>query len=225
MLGGFRKIVAIDESRNVLRLIYGATECGIICQWSEQYDPEGPEYASIGKIIKGSKIKVVDVETKKDLGPGQEGEIYVQSPCFMAGYMNEDLAEEELKENDWWKMGDIGYYDDNGYLYFVSRMKDILKYRGVQLAPSELEEILLQHPAVAEACVVGKLHAIDGDQPAAFVVKKLNTSVSEKELEEFVAARVPNSKRIRAGVHFIDSIPKSAVGKYLSKSLLKLLEN
>ena len=116
-------------------------------------------------------------------------------------------------------MDDIGYYDNDGYFYIVDRLKELIKVKGFQVAPAELEEVLLTHPQVADCAVLGMPDNRAGEIPKAFVVRKSN-EVSEKELISFVSSKVSEYKHLKGGVRFVDSIPKSPSGKIL-KRLLK----
>ncbi|XP_014259889.1 4-coumarate--CoA ligase 1-like [Cimex lectularius] len=211
----------VFNNRNILLSGYGSTEVGIVSQNFKELPVNTRMYEGVGQISHGVTLKIVDLTSGKELGPGEDGEICVKSHCFMAGYMNKDLENTELDSEGWWHMGDIGHYDESGYLYFTSRLKEIMKFRGVQIAPAELEKILYKHPDVIEACVVGMQHDIDGEWPTAFVIKQSNSSLTEKELCKLVEENVADSKRLRGGVHFVSSLPKNAVGKVVRKELLK----
>ncbi|KAK9497743.1 hypothetical protein O3M35_004408 [Rhynocoris fuscipes] len=210
------------NGRPGLRIIYGATEAGVISEWKSEIDPESREYESIGQPIEGVQLKIVNTDTNEIVGAEEEGEICVKSPNIMAGYMN--VKTEDLDSDGWWHLGDIGYYDKNGFIYYVSRLKDIFKYRGIQIAPSEIENVILKHGDVADACVVGKPHLIDGEWPTAFVILKPNAKATDKDIEEFVTANVPDSKKLRGGVHLVEAFPRNAVGKILTKDLIKSLQ-
>ena len=112
----------------------------------------------------------------------------------------------------------IGYYDNNGYFYIVDRLKELIKVKGFQVAPAELEGILLTHPHVADCAVVGIPDNRAGEIPRAFVVRKSN-KVSEKELDSFMSSKVSEYKQLKGGVWFVDSIPKSPSGKILRRLL------
>ncbi|XP_014260330.1 4-coumarate--CoA ligase 1-like [Cimex lectularius] len=217
-----RKCVFNDN--NVLHSAYGSSEAGFVSCFENQVPVDCPEYGSVGQVIPGMTVKITDLESGKEQGPREEGEICVKSDYFMAGYMNKNLETTDLDSEGWWHMGDAGYYDEKGYLYFTSRIKEIMKYRGVQISPFELEAILYRHPDVIEASIVGKPHDIDGDWPTAFVVKRSNSPLTENELCAIVEENVSDSKKLRGGVHFLPSLPKSAVGKILHGELKKMLK-
>uniref|UniRef100_A0A146LRY2 Luciferin 4-monooxygenase n=1 Tax=Lygus hesperus TaxID=30085 RepID=A0A146LRY2_LYGHE len=205
--------------RNIIQERFGTTENGFLTrQWSfPPPDFNSPKYASFGPPSPGVIIKIVD-DSGNELGPHQVGEIVVKSNCTMKGYINEELPE-EYTPDDWYPLGDLGYYDEDGWFYFKARIKELIKYRGSQLMPADVEKVLLQHPDVVEVCVTGKPHPIDGEHPTAFVVKRANSSVSESELIDFVAERVDNSKKLRGGVFFAESLPKSGAGKLLRRNV------
>lgn len=121
-----------------------------------------------------------------------------------------------MDSEGWYRTGDIGYADEDGYFYIVDRVKELIKYKAYQVAPAELEEILLTHPAIAEAAVIAKLDPDGGEVPKAFLV--LQKQVTAQEILDFVAARVAPYKKIRC-VEFVDQLPKSPSGKLLRRIL------
>ncbi|KAJ8735612.1 hypothetical protein PYW07_007232 [Mythimna separata] len=199
---------------------YGMTETtGTLTEESETENKEG----SIGKVVLGNIVKIADVETGKPLGPNQEGEVRVKGPTLFAGYIGKNMKD-DLDEEGFFKTGDICYYDENGYFYFVERIKELIKYKAGQVAPSELEAILLQHPGVKDAAVVGKPDPVVGELPTAFVVKTPGSTVTDKELIDDVAGKVSSWKQLRGGVHFIEEIPKTPSGKILKRILRDYLK-
>lgn len=194
---------------------YGMTETtGALTEEREDSNKLG----SVGKVVEGNIVKVVDVETRKTLGPNQNGEICVKGPVLFEDYIGKDINE-DLDEDGFYKTGDIAYYDNEGYFYIVDRIKELIKYKAGQVAPSELEAILLQHDAVQDVGVAGAPDPLVGELPTAFVVKKPNSKVTEKELIDFVAARVSSWKQLRGGVRFVNEIPKTGSGKILRRIL------
>jgi acyl-coenzyme A synthetase/AMP-(fatty) acid ligase len=136
----------------------------------------------------------------------------------MQGYLNEpDATRASIDEDGWFHSGDIGYADEDGYFFVVDRLKELIKYKGMQVAPAELEAPLLTHPRVADAAVVGKEAEEAGEIPKAFVVQA--EEISGDEIMAFVAERVAPHKKIRA-VEFVDRIPKSPSGKILRRVLV-----
>jgi acyl-CoA synthetase (AMP-forming)/AMP-acid ligase II len=159
----------------------------------------------------------VGVETRVELGPGEEGEVCVRGPQVMKGYLGRPWATKELIDNEGWlHTGDIGYADEDGALFIVDRLKELIKYKGRQVAPAELEAVLLSYPAIADAAVVPSADEFAGEVPIAFVVLKEDASAAA--IIDFVSERVAPYKKIRR-VEFVDHIPKSAAGKILRRVL------
>jgi len=177
---------------------------------------------SIGPPLAGTEQRVVDMETgTQDLPPGELGELLIRGPQVMKGYYNEPEATAAAIDADgWFHTGDLVKADADGYVYVLDRKKELIKYSGFQVPPAELEGILLEHPAVADAAVIGKANIQSGEIPKAFVVKKEGAEVTADELMEYVSAQVATFKRVRE-VEFIDAIPKNASGKLLRRVLVE----
>jgi acyl-CoA synthetase (AMP-forming)/AMP-acid ligase II len=171
-----------------------------------------------GLLLPNTEARVVDVATGEDLGPGQDGEIWVRGPQMMAGYLKQpEETIETLVQGGWLRTGDVGHIDGEGYLSVVDRVKELVKYKGFQVPPAELEGILLTHPAIADAAVIPVSDLEAGEIPKAFVVRK--GEVTAEEVMDFVAARTANYKRVRR-VEFVDAVPRSASGKILRRELV-----
>ncbi len=172
---------------------------------------------SIGKPVASTECRVVDAETGRDVEPGIDGEIWVRGPQIMLGYFNRpDETRATLDADGWLHTGDIGHADADGDFYVVDRLKELIKDKGMQVPPAELEAVLLSHPAIADAGVVAYPDAEAGEIPRAFVV--LKGPATAGELMAYVAERVAPYKKVRR-VDFTDAIPKSASGKILRRLL------
>ena len=155
------------------------------------------------------------------LGPGELGELLIRGPQVMMGYYNEPAATAAtIGPDGWLHTGDLVKMDEDGYVYVLDRKKELIKYSGFQVPPAELEGLLLEHPAVADAAVIGKDDDEHGEIPKAFVVPKHGEAVTADELMTYVGDRVATFKRIRE-VEFVDSIPKNASGKLLRRVLVE----
>lgn len=177
---------------------------------------------SIGPLMPSTYGKIID-DTGKSLGPNQPGELLIKGPQVMLGYLNEpEKTDECLSDGGWLRTGDRAYYDEDGFFYFSDRIKELIKVRGFQVAPAELEELILQNENVQDVAVVEIPDEVSGELPRAYVVLKPTADpdkVTEDYLKEWVKERVSPYKRIEGGVVFTDVIPKSASGKILRRLL------
>ncbi len=172
---------------------------------------------SIGPPVANTEARVVDPETGRDLEPGQDGEIWVRGPQVMLGYLNRPEETRATVDADGWlHTGDIGHADADGDFYVVDRLKELIKYKTMQVPPAELESALLSHPAVADTAVVPLPDVECGEIPRAFVV--LKGAATAEELMAHVAKQVAHYKKVRR-VDFVDAIPKSPSGKILRRLL------
>lgn len=177
---------------------------------------------SIGIPVFDTECKIVPLEGGEEpLPPGEVGEICVRGPQVMAGYYNNPEETANVLKNGWMHTGDVGYMDEDGYVFIVDRKKDMLIYKGYNVYPRELEEILFRHPAVANAAVIGKPDPEVGEIPKAFVVLKPDSQVTAEELMSFVNEQVVPYKKLRE-VAFVDEIPVSAAGKVLKRVLREM---
>uniref|UniRef100_A0A182M8S1 Luciferin 4-monooxygenase n=1 Tax=Anopheles culicifacies TaxID=139723 RepID=A0A182M8S1_9DIPT len=202
-----REVEALISARlpNIrIRQGYGMSET---TQAITFYDGDTLKPGSIGKVRAGQSGKVVDPDTGRALGPDQHGELCFKGTLIMKGYIG---GERVIDADGWLHTGDIGYYDADGDFFIVDRLKELIKYKAFQVAPAELEALLLSHPGVKDCAVVGKTDERVGELPTAFVVRAEGTSVTETQLMQYVEARVSNEKRLRGGVTFVEEIPKTA---------------
>ena len=196
---------------------YGMTEVSGGTHIAPDAGPDRPD--SIGPALPGVECRIVDPGTGAELRPGQPGELLVRTAGAMRGYLGDPGATAAtIDAGGWVHTGDIVTADHDGWFYVADRVKELIKYKGYQVAPAELEAVLLTHPAVADAAVVRKHDAQAGEVPKAFVV--LNAPASAQELMAWVAERVARYKRVRQ-VEFTDSIPRSPAGKILRRLLVE----
>ena len=175
--------------------------------------------ASIGPPVPNTEVKVVDVVSQAELGPHEEGEICVRGPQVMKGYLNRPDATAAMIDVDGWlHTGDIAFADERGCFFIVDRLKELIKYKGMQIAPAELEAVLLGHPGIADAAVIPLADEEAGQVPKAFVV--LKGELAPADILAYVAARVAPYKKLRS-VEVTDHIPKSPSGKILRRILVE----
>jgi len=196
---------------------YGMTEASPVTHLTPYTEGRG-KAGSAGMVVPNTEVKIVDLASGKELGPNEEGELFMRGPQIMKGYLNHpEVTAESIDADGWYRSGDIGYADEEGYFFIVDRVKELIKYKGMQVAPAELEALLLTHPAVMDAAVIPSPDEEAGEVPKAFVVKK--GEVSDSEIMAFVAEKVAPHKRIRL-LEFTEQIPKSASGKILRRVLI-----
>jgi acyl-CoA synthetase (AMP-forming)/AMP-acid ligase II len=201
-----------------IQQVYGLTETSPAVTGN----PEETAFTRIGSVgvcIPNTECKIVDIATGAELPPGERGEICARGPQIMHGYLNRpDATAGAIDAEGWFHTGDVGYADSDGYFYVVDRVKELIKYNAYQVAPAELEAILLAHPAIADAAVIPSPDEQAGEVPKAFVV--LKGAVTPEEIMAYVAERVAPYKKVRS-VEVIDSIPKTASGKILRRLLVE----
>jgi 4-coumarate--CoA ligase len=195
---------------------YGMTEMSPV---SHLTPPGGYKPGSVGVTAPNTETMIVDPASGDALGVDHDGEVWVRGPQVMKGYLNNPVATAAtIDAEGWLHTGDVGHIDGDGHLFIVDRLKELIKYKGFQVPPAELEALLLTHPAVADAAVVGAPDEEAGEIPVGFVALKPGHEVTTDEIIAFVAGQVASYKQVRR-VTFVDQIPKSASGKILRRVL------
>ncbi|XP_038888724.1 4-coumarate--CoA ligase-like 6 [Benincasa hispida] len=180
-------------------------------------------YTSVGLLAPNTEAKVVDWVSGSFMPPGKTGELLLRGPGSMKGYLNNPEATmSTIDKENWLHTGDIVYFDRDGYLYVIDRLKEVIKYKGFQIAPTDLEAVVMTHPEVLDTAVTAAKDEECGEIPVAFVVKKPGSKLSQKDVIDYVAQQVAPYKKVRKVV-FTESIPKSAAGKVLRRELGKHL--
>jgi len=198
---------------------YGMTEASPLTHVNPVHDERLNVVDSAGLLAHDTEHRVVDIETGlRVLGPGEVGEICIRGPQIMQGYWKAPEATAAALRDGWYYSGDIGYVDERGYLFVRDRKKEMIKFKGFGIAPAEIESLLLEHPAIADAAVIGKPDPEAGEIPKAFVVKKPGHDLAAGDVVAFVKGRLANYK-IPGEVEFIDAIPKTPSGKILRRVL------
>ncbi|KAK8935544.1 4-coumarate--CoA ligase-like 7 [Platanthera zijinensis] len=199
---------------------YGLTEStgAITLGYPQEKDQK---YGSAGFLLAGVEGRVIGLETQEPLPPSQVGELCFRGPNIMKGYFNNPEATKlTLDGEGWLHTGDVGYFDEKGQLFVIDRIKELIKYKGFQVAPAELEAVLLSHPDILDAAVIPFPDEEAGEVPIAYVVHSSSCSLTEAEVQKFVANQVAPFKRLRR-VTFVNSVPKSASGKILRRELIE----
>jgi acyl-CoA synthetase (AMP-forming)/AMP-acid ligase II len=199
-----------------LREVYGLTEASPA---THMIPRDRIVLGSAGPLIPNTEARIVDIATGDDLGPGRQGELWIRGPQVMRGYLSRpDATAITISPDGWLRTGDVCYADDDGFFYFVDRVKELIKYKAYQVAPAELEDVLKGHPQILDAAVVGVPDDEAGELPKACVVR--SGDISAEEIIAYVAERVAPYKKVRL-VEFTDQIPKTASGKILRRSLIE----
>ena len=198
---------------------YGLTETSPVTHINPRDRAIKP--GSVGVLAPNTACRIMDVASDGDAAEGEPGEIWIRGPQVMKGYLHSEAATADVIDEDgWFHTGDVGYVDEDGYLYVVDRVKELIKYKGYQVAPAELEAVALTHPAIADVAVIRVPDEEAGEIPKAFVVLKPDEDVTETDVMDYVAERVAPYKKIRR-VEFVEEIPKTASGKILRRELIK----
>ncbi len=215
VLSGLQKLLpnaVVVEGYGLTELTQGAT-----CNPSNRSGLR--KHGSVGIPFFDTDIKIVDIDDPSiEIGIGEYGEVCVKGPQMMREYWHNPAETAIAIRDGWLHTGDIGYLDEDGYLFLVDRKKDMLIYNGHNVYPRELEELLYTHRAVRECAVIGKPHSLTGEIPKAFVIRRPDVKVTEQELMDFIAIRVADYKKIRE-LEFVDELPMSYAGKVLRREL------
>jgi long-chain acyl-CoA synthetase len=196
---------------------YGMTETSPVTHCPSP-NPDKIKLSTVGPPVANTEQKVINPDTGEELPIGEVGELLVRGPQVMKGYWKRPEENKEVLKDGWLHTGDVAKLDADGYVTIVDRSKNMIKYKGFAIGPAELEDLLFEHPAVADCAVIGIPDEEGGEAPKAFVVKKAD--VSDQELMDFVKEKVASYKQIRA-VEFIEQIPKNPSGKILKRILVE----
>ncbi|KAF3552043.1 hypothetical protein DY000_02004690 [Brassica cretica] len=188
-------------------------------------NPFKTKSGACGTVIRNADMKVVDTITGVSLPRNKSGEICIRGDQLMKGYLNDPEATARTIDNDGWlHTGDIGYVDDDDEIFIVDRLKELIKFKGYQVAPAELEALLISHPYIEDAAVVAMKDEVAGEVPVAFVVSSEGSQVTEDDVTSYICKQVVHYKRVNM-VFFTDYIPKAPSGKILRKDLRARLAN
>ena len=203
----------------VVKQGYGLTETSPVTHTNPRDRAIKP--GSVGMAAPNTAFRIMDVASGGDAADGEPGEVWIRGPQVMKGYLHDEAATRDVIDEDgWFHTGDVGRVDEDGYLYVVDRVKELIKYKGYQVAPAELEAVALAHPALADVAVVRVPDEEAGEVPKAFAVLKPGEDATEADVIDYVAERVAPYKKIRR-VEFVDAIPKTASGKILRRELME----
>ena len=197
---------------------WGMSECGL----GTAYPAGSGKVGTVGVCVPGSELRVVDPQTGAQLGPGETGEIWHRGPNVMKGYLHHPEATAAAITSDGWlRTGDIGSVDADGFVSVVDRLKELIKYKGYQVAPAELEAVLVSHPLVADAVVIPSPDDQAGEVPKAFLVLTgdADRDLAPNQILQWVADQVAPYKRIRHH-ELIDTVPRTNTGKILRRDLI-----
>ncbi|MBD1903921.1 long-chain fatty acid--CoA ligase [Funiculus sociatus GB2-A5] len=203
-----------DKYGKVIHEGYGLTETSPCACYNHDLKYK---LGSIGAPIENVEMKIVDADGNQVL-PGELGEIVIRGPNVMLGYWNRPFETQEVIKNGWFHTGDIGQMDEDGFFYIVDRLKDMVNVSGFKVYPTEVENVIYQHPAVAEVAIYGLPDALKGEIVKANIVLKAGHAITEEQIIEFCSERMAAYKIPRV-VKFVDSIPKNPTGKVLKRLL------
>ncbi|KAF1983134.1 acetyl-CoA synthetase-like protein [Aulographum hederae CBS 113979] len=179
------------------------------------------ESFSVGELLPNCSARIMAEDGMTEVPQGERGEIWISAPNVMKGYWKKPAATRDTMSDDGWlKTGDIAYVDEKGLFYIVDRKKELIKVKGNQVAPAELEALLLDHAAVGDAAVIGVTVSNNGEElPRAYIVLAEGKAATAEEIQEWFNTKVTRIKRLSGGIKFVDAIPKNPSGKILRKLL------
>lgn len=198
---------------------YGMTESSPVTLCTPvKYDLS--KVGTCGQLYPNTQAKIVSLTDGSNLGPHQSGELYIRGPQVMKGYLNNEKATKETVDSDGWlHTGDVAYYDADGYFFIVDRTKELIKVKGNQVSPTELENLILELPEVSDVAVAGIPDEMAGELPRAYVILKQGQTLTDKKIIDHVKDRVVKYKQLSGGVLFVKEIPRNAGGKVLRHQL------
>ncbi|XP_008559541.3 uncharacterized protein LOC103579792 [Microplitis demolitor] len=200
----------------VIHVAYGCTECGALAGGKV----EANKLTSCGKVFFNTDLKIVDPETNKILGPNENGELWCRSQTIMTRYWNNPAATEEAVDSEgWYHTGDLGYYDNDGDIFIVERIKELIKYRLHHVPPAAIESVIQDLPGVAEVAVVAKSSLEDLELPMAFITKVPGMQITEAEINEAVEKKLHDRMKLRGGICFLEKMPYTTSKKISKKEL------
>lgn len=185
---------------------------------------DNPPAGAVGKLLPNTEMRIVAIDDPgKDVGTGTDGEVLIRGPQVMKGYLGRPEATADMIDSEGWlHTGDIGRVDEEGWLFVVDRVKELIKYKGYQVAPAELEALLLGHERIADAAVIGVYDAEGNEVPKAYLVRRPSDGDHDdptaEDIMAYVAERVSPYKKVRQA-EFVDAVPRAASGKILRREL------
>jgi acyl-CoA synthetase (AMP-forming)/AMP-acid ligase II len=202
--------------------VYGCTEAsGVFCVLGpdDHRDAAHPErLGSAGRPIAGVELRVVDPDTRTDVPTGTTGEFWIRSEQTTSGYWNRPEETTKAYHDGWYRTGDAGFADEDGFLFISDRVKDMIVSGGENIYPAEVERVIVDHPAVAEVCVIGVPDPVYGEAVKAVVVAREGTSVDQDDIIAFTRERLARYKAPKS-VDVVDALPRNATGKVLKREL------
>lgn len=232
---------AAPLTRELVEAVYARIKCGIKQGYglsetsptthTQPWEEWRTSIGSVGKLLPNMEAKYMtmpeDESEPREVSVGEVGELYMKGPNIFQGYHNNPAATADCLTDGWFRTGDVGYQDKNGNFYITDRVKELIKYKGFQVAPAELEGILVDHEAIDDVAVIGIESEAHGTEvPLAFVVRSAKSKALGASAEQEAAniikwldGKVAYHKRLRGGVRFVDAIPKSVSGKILRRVL------